>query len=52
MPLRHTSRECACYSDVLRANGVIVVADEIYGRLTYNDTFTSMAKVANVLHDV
>jgi len=31
----------------LKKNNVLVLADEIYARLTYGEQFVSMAKVSN-----
>ncbi|XP_052807101.1 aspartate aminotransferase-like [Mya arenaria] len=37
--------ELEALSEVFRSNGILVLADEIYARLTYGGNFTSMAKV-------
>ncbi|XP_045207960.2 aspartate aminotransferase-like [Mercenaria mercenaria] len=41
----YTQQELSDLSDVFKRHNVIVLSDEIYGRLTFDDSFVSMAKV-------
>lgn len=41
----YTQKELSDLSDVFKREKVIVLSDEIYGRLTFDDSFVSMAKV-------
>lgn len=41
----YTHQELSELSEVFKKHSVIVLADEIYGRLTFDDSFVSMAKV-------